>query len=68
MTTESYRVRDGYAYVNGAPVPASRIVDLTEAEARFDLDRGRIDKVPAKARRRKAAAEAGEAQAGEAEG
>lgn len=38
-----YRVREGVAWVNGTRVPDTRIVELTEAEARFDLDQGRLE-------------------------
>lgn len=38
-----YRVREGVEWVNGARVSATRIVELTEAEARFDLEQGRIE-------------------------
>ena len=38
-----YRVREGVEWVNGARVPPDRKVRLTEAEARFDLDQGRIE-------------------------
>jgi len=41
--TRHYRVRDGVAWVNGARVPDDRKVRLTEAEARFDLEQGRIE-------------------------
>ena len=37
-----YRVREGVEWVNGARVPADRIVSLTAAEARFDIEQGRI--------------------------
>lgn len=40
--SKQYRVRDGVAWVNGARVPDDRKVRLTEAEARFDLEQGRI--------------------------
>ena len=33
---------EGVAWVNGARVPDSREVTLTEPEARFDLEQGRI--------------------------
>lgn len=41
-----YRVRDGVEHVAGKPVPVSRAVDLTEAEALYDLslDRIKLDK------------------------
>lgn len=38
-----YRVREGVEWVNGARVPQDRRVRLTEAEARFDLEQGRIE-------------------------
>lgn len=40
--TKIYRVREGVEWVNAARVPADRLVKLTEAEARFDLEQGRI--------------------------
>ncbi|NMG39809.1 hypothetical protein GRZ55_11195 [Chelativorans sp. ZYF759] len=54
METRQYRVREGVTMVNGAKVPANRIVTLTPTQARYDLDHGRI--APArKARRRRPA-------------
>ncbi|MBB5703604.1 hypothetical protein FHS76_003511 [Ochrobactrum daejeonense] len=50
MTRKTYRVRPGVGWVNGARVPASGKVNLTETEARFDLDHGRIDYAPAKSK------------------
>ncbi|WP_152544458.1 hypothetical protein [Brucella rhizosphaerae] len=50
MTTKSYRARPGVEWVNGARVPATRKVNLSEAEARFDLDHGRIEPSGAKLR------------------
>lgn len=41
--TKVYRVHEGVEWVNGARVPADRKVHLTDAEARFDLDQGRIE-------------------------
>lgn len=38
-----YRVREGVEWVNAARVPQDRKVRLTEAEARFDLEQGRIE-------------------------
>lgn len=38
-----YRVREGVEWVNAARVPQGRKVRLTEAEARFDLEQGRIE-------------------------
>lgn len=40
-----YRVREGVEWVNGARVPADRLVRLTAEQARFDLDQGRISLV-----------------------
>lgn len=40
--SKQYRVHEGVAWVNGARVPDDRKVRLTEAEARFDLEQGRI--------------------------
>jgi hypothetical protein len=45
-------VRDGVEWVNGERVPKSRLVKLTAAEARFDLDHGRIELLSARRRRR----------------
>ena len=42
MDKQTYLVADGVAWVNGARVPDSREVTLTEPEARFDLEQGRI--------------------------
>lgn len=42
MSKKTYLVRDGVDWVNGACVPADRKVELTDAEARFDLDLDRI--------------------------
>lgn len=50
MTMKSYRVRPGVEWVNGARVPATRKVNLSDAEARFDLDHGRIEPSGAKLR------------------
>lgn len=50
MTTKSYRVLPGVEWVNGARVPATRKVSLSDAEARFDLDHGRIEPSGAKPR------------------
>ena len=41
--SKQYRVHEGVAWVNGARVPDDRMVRLTEAEARFDLEQGRIE-------------------------
>lgn len=49
--TKVYRVRDGVAWVNGARVPDDRKVRLTAAEARFDLEQGRIAPVAPKTAR-----------------
>ncbi len=54
--TKVYRVRDGVAWVNGARVPDDRKVRLTAAEARFDLEQGRIAPAATKAARRAPAA------------
>lgn len=37
-----YDVKPGFDWVSGAPVPANRTVELTDTEARFDLEQGRI--------------------------
>lgn len=42
MTKTTYTVADGVDWVNGARVPESREVTLTDQEARFDLEQGRI--------------------------
>lgn len=39
-----YRAAEGVAWVNGAPVPASGAVLLTEQEALYDLGLGRIER------------------------
>lgn len=41
--TKVYRVREGVEWVNGARVPEDRLVTLTAAQARFDLEQGRIE-------------------------
>lgn len=41
-----YRVREGVEWVDGAPVPADRLVKLSAEKARFDIEQGRI--VPCK--------------------
>ena len=46
MTTKAYDVTEDVPFVNGAPVPASRVVHLMEAEAAFDLGLGRIKPKP----------------------
>lgn len=55
-----YRVREGVLWVNGARVPTDRMVRLTAAEARFDLEQARIGlllpKAAAAPRKTKAAA------------
>lgn len=43
MTVKTYRARPGVEWVNGARVPATRKVSLSDVEARFDLDHGRIE-------------------------
>lgn len=43
MTTKSYRVRPDVEWVNGARVPLNRKVVLSDTEARYDLDHGRIE-------------------------
>lgn len=45
MKKVRYKVLGGIEYVNGAKVPAGREVDLSEAEASFDLAQGRISLV-----------------------
>lgn len=44
--TDDYHVADGVDWVNGKRVPKSRKVELTKAEAKFDLDHGRISSKP----------------------
>lgn len=39
---KTYKVAPGVAWVNGARVPADRKVQLTDAEARFDIEQGRV--------------------------
>ncbi|MFS2324033.1 hypothetical protein U2P60_01095 [Brucella sp. H1_1004] len=43
MTSKTYRVRPGVDWVNGARVPATRKVSLSDVEARYELDHGRIE-------------------------
>lgn len=50
MTKKTYRVRPGVEWVNGTRVPESRKVSLTDTEARFDLDHGRIEILSVKPR------------------
>lgn len=38
----AYKVAPGVAWVNGVRVPDDRKVQLTDAEARFDIEQGRI--------------------------
>ena len=45
---KTYTVADGVEWINGAPVPESREVDLSEAEALYDLALGRIREKPAR--------------------
>jgi len=47
MDKQTYRALPGVDWVNGVRVPKNRQVQLTEAEARYDLDHGRIETVPA---------------------
>lgn len=53
MDTKKYLVREGVDWINGARVPADRIVALTDAEALYDKGLGRIEPLPAKAGSRK---------------
>lgn len=53
MDTKNYLVREGVDWINGARVPADRIVSLTDAEALYDMGLGRIEALPAKAGSRK---------------
>ncbi|MCF1502909.1 hypothetical protein L0F51_03900 [Afifella sp. H1R] len=46
MVKTEYIVADGVEWVNGARVPATRRVRLTEAEALYDRALGRIAAVP----------------------
>lgn len=55
MQKKEYDVIDGIERINGAPVPASRVVSLTEAEALFDRQMGRISIKAPKAKRIKPA-------------
>ncbi|MEN5300193.1 hypothetical protein [Ochrobactrum sp. S1502_03] len=50
MTVKTYRVRPGVEWVNGARVPATRKVSLSDTEARFDLDHGRLERPEPKPR------------------
>ncbi|MCG6115103.1 MAG: hypothetical protein MEQ84_07875 [Mesorhizobium sp.] len=60
MQTRQYRVKPGVTVVNGAKVPPSRIVTLTETQARYDLDHGRIAPARKTRRRRKKAPSGGD--------
>lgn len=40
--TKTYDVANGVDFVNGAPVPKNRKVQLTEVQALYDLSLGRI--------------------------
>lgn len=42
MEKKDWAVADGVDWVNGARVPASRVVSLTDKEAEFDHALGRI--------------------------
>ena len=42
MSKKTYAVLPGVDWVNGDPVPESREVTLSAAEARYDLELGRI--------------------------
>lgn len=42
MEKQTYRVSDGVEWINGARVPADRLVQLNEAEARYDRALGRL--------------------------
>lgn len=48
MNKQTYRVRDGVDWINGARAPDSRLVDLTAGEAMYDLAVGRIALDPGK--------------------
>ncbi|GHA13367.1 hypothetical protein GCM10007989_04960 [Devosia pacifica] len=50
MTKTTYEARPDVAWVNGKPVPKNRRVELTEAEAGYDLSLGRIAPVGSKAK------------------
>ncbi|MDX6806314.1 hypothetical protein [Terrihabitans rhizophilus] len=43
MSKKTYQALPGVEWVNGSRVPESREIKLTAAEARFDLDQGRIE-------------------------
>jgi hypothetical protein len=47
MSKKKYLVRHGVDWVNGGRVSSDRKVDLTDDEARFDLDLDRIVPVSA---------------------
>ena len=42
MEKKTYEVAPGVAWVNGSPTPKDRKVELTAAEAQYDLGLGRI--------------------------
>ena len=48
MDKKTYDVAPGVAWVNGAPTPTDRTVELTVAEAQYDLGLGRIALAQAK--------------------
>jgi hypothetical protein len=43
MEKEKYRVAEGVTWVNGAKTPGDSIVELTPAQAAYDLGIGRIE-------------------------
>ncbi|MFN4098151.1 MAG: hypothetical protein ACK4GT_00105 [Pararhodobacter sp.] len=45
MQLRQYRVRPGVTAVNGQKVPSNRLVMLSDVQARYDLDHGRIEPV-----------------------
>lgn len=42
MNKKIYDVAEGVTWVNGAPTPKDRKVELSETEAQYDLGLGRI--------------------------
>ena len=45
---QKYKVRDGVERVNGKRVPDSRIVELSDAEAKYELAMQKIEPVETK--------------------
>ena len=48
MNKLKFRIREDVKEINGAAVPDSRIIELTKAQAEYDLSVGRLEKVKPK--------------------